>query len=1355
MTDGDPGFGRSAKRKRVTKPRPSPKTRTIVGAKSGDECAFPGCREEIVKKKGSGEEYLAGHLCHIYGKEEGSARYDATLTVEEVNAPENLLFLCRNHHLEVDADPERYTVPRLKEWKAAHESQVGPVVRDQPTEFLTLAVKRELEHLRQARFFHGFDSTAYALGFRNRLRAEYAVAKVAVRVQALAWCARVIADDRLDDAEECLRLAESLVTGKESSVEIAVARAFVCAARSDVSHALKNLDTEASPMALAAALTLLNRDKDAEEALSWFDSTEATLAALDSDGRLVFLMTLQVAGRWERVEAVLSEIQTSDYEEAPALHYVVGLALVAAQTPEDLRPQVLAAVPLNAVNFPLSSTPDAMKKLQGAREHFERAQAIARSLDVMDAATVADDYSLWLRLRDPSLRVDATKTLTQALSVLPDNLRLVPMAIQCSVPFDMDRVEEVIDAQLAAKSKFDTDAAFARLALAFTKEPQDAARYLEKHADELAPFIERTQIAMRRVEILMLAHDYDAARQIVDDLASSGLPRSELKRLRSLLEYSKSSDVAALKSQYERTAATADLGRLVMEMQRQSDWDGVSDYGRRLFDRTRSLEDAERLASALINGDKRGDLEVFLRRGDISAMTEASTALKTIRCWHLFDTGRVRECRALLGELPEDGTDPNRDNLRFNLALVTGDWMTIPRMVAEGYYDRATKDVQGLVDMAERSLIFDLPYTKDLVHAIADRGRDDPHAMAAAYWLGMSAEMEDDPTVGRWLRRAVAMSDERGPMRELDLSDVIAQGKAWQERVSEVSDLLRRGKIPACAVSRVLGIPLLDITLRCAIENRATGSGRGRGVVAAYSGTRGRATIGSTKCVGLGPSALMTLSLLGVLEGAIDQMGAVLIPHGTLAWLFVEKAAIRFPQPSRLAEARIVAQFRTEGILGTVGDTLSDERNGEDGVGRDLASLLSAVARAEPGKQHLVVTENPVRTLAGGEMRPVDMSRHYGSIVSPGSVLRAVSDRLAVTGEEERQVMAAISGGAPEWPAEPRLTPGSVLYFDALTLGKFVQPRISVHTLLRQVADAGYGVRVSEDTMGDYRGLLRQEEVRRGVLKRVEEMRKALENGIASGRVRLGDRPRPRTTRDGAAEHPELDLVRLAEQGAGVLSGILTDDRYLNQYGGIGADDHGVPVWTTWDWICRERMLEEDGESVFAGRVAVLRRAGFLFVPVADRELERAMMRAEVKHGKLELTSDLTEIQGQIQLIGESRSLQVPAELPWLRTFVGGCTDAVRRVWCESVSEEDAIIRAEWISELFSAFDWTHLPEEAKSQAVDVVVAGYANPLWRSPPALPEARVSHYREWVRRSASAVPRSATRAERAGQEDESER
>ena len=186
MPDRDPGSGRSAKRKRVTMPSPSPKTRTIVSAQSGDECAFPDCHEKVVKRKKNGEKYLAGDLCHIYGKNEGSARYDPTRTVEEVNADENLLHLCRNHHRVVDADPEGYPAPLLQRMKEEHERQGGSVSRERPTDRLTRAVRKSLRALRRARFFQGFDSTNYALVLKARVREEYAVAKAVARARALS-----------------------------------------------------------------------------------------------------------------------------------------------------------------------------------------------------------------------------------------------------------------------------------------------------------------------------------------------------------------------------------------------------------------------------------------------------------------------------------------------------------------------------------------------------------------------------------------------------------------------------------------------------------------------------------------------------------------------------------------------------------------------------------------------------------------------------------------------------------------------------------------------------------------------------------------------------------------------------------------------------------------------------------------------------------------------------------------------------------------------------------------------------------------------------------------------------------------
>lgn len=43
----------------------------------------------------------------------------------DINRYENLILLCANHHLEVDAQPHKYTVAYLRELKAAHESWIS------------------------------------------------------------------------------------------------------------------------------------------------------------------------------------------------------------------------------------------------------------------------------------------------------------------------------------------------------------------------------------------------------------------------------------------------------------------------------------------------------------------------------------------------------------------------------------------------------------------------------------------------------------------------------------------------------------------------------------------------------------------------------------------------------------------------------------------------------------------------------------------------------------------------------------------------------------------------------------------------------------------------------------------------------------------------------------------------------------------------------------------------------------------------------------------------------------------------------------------------------------------------------
>ena len=88
-------------------------------------CAMPGCGAELCKKDGT----LIGEICHIEGIKPGSARYNPNLSEEKVNDTSNLILLCRNHHKEIDQNPEKYTVEKLKQIKEAHEERASQIWR--------------------------------------------------------------------------------------------------------------------------------------------------------------------------------------------------------------------------------------------------------------------------------------------------------------------------------------------------------------------------------------------------------------------------------------------------------------------------------------------------------------------------------------------------------------------------------------------------------------------------------------------------------------------------------------------------------------------------------------------------------------------------------------------------------------------------------------------------------------------------------------------------------------------------------------------------------------------------------------------------------------------------------------------------------------------------------------------------------------------------------------------------------------------------------------------------------------------------------------------------------------------------
>lgn len=98
--------------------RLAPKTDVLraLFARSGNQCAFPGCTQPLINDK---NKFIA-QVCHIEAASEDGERFNPDGNDEHRRSYENLLILCYPHHIETD-DIEEYPVDRLLQIKREHE----------------------------------------------------------------------------------------------------------------------------------------------------------------------------------------------------------------------------------------------------------------------------------------------------------------------------------------------------------------------------------------------------------------------------------------------------------------------------------------------------------------------------------------------------------------------------------------------------------------------------------------------------------------------------------------------------------------------------------------------------------------------------------------------------------------------------------------------------------------------------------------------------------------------------------------------------------------------------------------------------------------------------------------------------------------------------------------------------------------------------------------------------------------------------------------------------------------------------------------------------------------------------------
>lgn len=103
----------------------SARTSKMLWGRAAARCSMPHCRALLVLDETStASPGLVGEMAHIVGEKKDGPRGNSPLTDDQRNEYKNLILLCRNHHGEIDQQPEIWPVDRLHGIKMEHETWV-------------------------------------------------------------------------------------------------------------------------------------------------------------------------------------------------------------------------------------------------------------------------------------------------------------------------------------------------------------------------------------------------------------------------------------------------------------------------------------------------------------------------------------------------------------------------------------------------------------------------------------------------------------------------------------------------------------------------------------------------------------------------------------------------------------------------------------------------------------------------------------------------------------------------------------------------------------------------------------------------------------------------------------------------------------------------------------------------------------------------------------------------------------------------------------------------------------------------------------------------------------------------------
>lgn len=1192
---------------------------------------------------------------------------------------------------------------QIKSIRQDSERKLLDVVKDHPKQTADLIVDKirsagfTAQHLQDEkieelareitllRFFGSFPKEEKATALAESIiGGELSGGTPQAKARALALLARYLCvGERVEQAKSWLSASKKLCQTEEAEI----AQAFIDAIGSNNVDAASGLLKTSGPSNYAAFFMIKKTVEGNEAAFDWLDGAGLSVQDLDNDGKVALVSALLSEHQWEKALNIVQAIDNESLSISPALAQLSAFTfLVNAIKAVELRESVLTYIPFAADRFPLSDNSESVVLRNRAVELFKICSDLAKHFDAEDVANMADNYVLWLELRNSETHEQAkTQLQSYFISYTQKTLEYLPLAFAFGIDFDPVSIESEVNRQTALSHDNDPILGLARFVLAQTKKSFPAVvEYIASHRHQLEKAVNPVAIGMLEVEALARSGLVDDAEQLLQKIDGSGAPEAEVISLRNIIESAKGKDPVALAiGQYQQSKATNDLFHLINLLERENVGDRYYSYCKELFDRTGQESDAIRICNAASSLGKFSELHQFL--SDKMDIIKRSEGLQAHWAWSLFRKGDLSGAHEQIALLRQYKSQlPGLKTLEINLSIFGGDWESLIVFVEDSWNSREELKADDLLQAAQLAKAVSPGRARQIVEFCTGKYTEDPQVLAASYFTATTMGWEDNQKASEWLNKAIVLSNDDGPLHRASLDDLKEMMSEAREKNEKVFKAYIDGDAPIFTVAELLNRTMSDFYLVQPQENKSAKDIRRKNLVPIFHGARSDQIIDS-ETIAIDASSALVMENIGQLHHLFDCFERIVIPHSFMRWLFEEKQKVAFHQPSQIEKAKHFERMVSDGRISVFHPKKINNPELALDVGDELAYMLEEIQASPTNEsQALVVCSWPVYKV-GGSFRDeeVDLSSFHHSLISCSQLIRKLVGLAVITEAQCVKSLNYLRQHEKEWPTDLEVTSGARLFLDSLSITYLMTVE-----MLDKLSEAGFEVYVFKGERNRYRSLINYDSTIELADSKIENIRKLFSNGLASGKVILAEMPLNKGQVAAASKNNYARPTEELFETLKVCDAALIDDRFMNRHRNITFDERTVPIFTSLDFI---ETLHHKGlisqEQKLDARTS-LREFGFEFVGISAEELEYHLNHSVIANGEFKPTKQLRLIRENLLLIRISGLVQLPRDAQWLHETMKTIAQAIRAQWSADFPLELSRARSCWLYELMGYREW-------------------------------------------------------------------